>query len=303
MLKNSSNNVLLVNWWSEDIDNSWLYRFIVAQAINITRPLALCSVFGPRQNIISIAKSHQVIFFSGEYISNKRYPEYSDYCLSLDIAAALGFDYIDDERYVRFPLWLMYSFKPDSSEYKILRDIQRLRFPNKTAFESLRFRFCALIASHDSGGQREKLLVAASKSGYVCCPGNYRRNSVSLQLFFKNDKRSFLRLFKFNICPENISGQGYTTEKLFDAIWSGCIPIYFGSNGSPEPRIVNPETIIFLNESEDNINAVEQSINELYTDRIRYSLLSRSPRLLPSAEEEIIHYFTRMLAVLHKSLI
>ena len=64
-----------------------------------------------------------------------------------------------------------------------------------------------------------------------------------------------MKQFKFNICPENSRANGYITEKIFEAIISGCIPIYYGG-GTPntneakqsiEPEILNPEAFIFYN--------------------------------------------------------
>jgi hypothetical protein len=42
------------------------------------------------------------------------------------------------------------------------------------------------------------------------------------------DKLDFLRGYRFNICYENGAFPGYTTEKLYDALAAGCIPIYWG---------------------------------------------------------------------------
>jgi|694.fasta_scaffold88645_3 hypothetical protein len=45
---------------------------------------------------------------------------------------------------------------------------------------------------------------------------------------FEGNKIALLRNFKFNICYENSVHKGYVTEKLFDAKFAGCIPIYRG---------------------------------------------------------------------------
>lgn len=42
-------------------------------------------------------------------------------------------------------------------------------------------------------------------------------------------KHKTLQQYKFNICYENARDiQGYITEKIFDAMFAGCIPVYWG---------------------------------------------------------------------------
>lgn len=44
-------------------------------------------------------------------------------------------------------------------------------------------------------------------------------------------KRDILTKYKFCICYENVRDvPGYITEKIFDCLFSGCIPIYWGPN-------------------------------------------------------------------------
>jgi hypothetical protein len=53
------------------------------------------------------------------------------------------------------------------------------------------------------------------------------------------DKASVLLRAKFAYCYENIYGlSGYVTEKIFDALMNGCIPVYWGADdvGSRIPR-------------------------------------------------------------------
>lgn len=43
------------------------------------------------------------------------------------------------------------------------------------------------------------------------------------------DKEHVMAKYKFNLCYENSDGPpGYITEKLFDALRAGCVPIYWG---------------------------------------------------------------------------
>ena len=42
------------------------------------------------------------------------------------------------------------------------------------------------------------------------------------------NKHIFLKKYRFNQCFENKSLPGYTTEKITEAMWARCIPIYWG---------------------------------------------------------------------------
>jgi hypothetical protein len=45
------------------------------------------------------------------------------------------------------------------------------------------------------------------------------------------DKSSVLLRAKFAYCYENIYGlSGYVTEKVFDALMNGCVPVYWGAD-------------------------------------------------------------------------
>jgi alpha(1,3/1,4) fucosyltransferase len=44
-------------------------------------------------------------------------------------------------------------------------------------------------------------------------------------------KRPILEKYKFSLCYENVKDvPGYITEKIFDSMFAGCIPIYLGAN-------------------------------------------------------------------------
>jgi len=42
-------------------------------------------------------------------------------------------------------------------------------------------------------------------------------------------KKDVLEKYKFSICYENASADGYITEKIFDCFFAGCVPIYLGA--------------------------------------------------------------------------
>lgn len=51
-------------------------------------------------------------------------------------------------------------------------------------------------------------------------------------------KRDVMQKYKFALCYENASFPGYVTEKVFDAMFAGCIPVYLGDNGQYLPGVI-----------------------------------------------------------------
>lgn len=52
---------------------------------------------------------------------------------------------------------------------------------------------------------------------------------------YANDKRDFLKHYKFAIVYENIQKMpGYITEKIFDTFSTGCVPVYWGASNIAE---------------------------------------------------------------------
>jgi hypothetical protein len=57
--------------------------------------------------------------------------------------------------------------------------------------------------------------------------------NMNLKKFYKgfvDSKAEVLTKCKFNVIIESMYWQGYVSEKIFDAIQYGCVPIYFGSD-------------------------------------------------------------------------
>lgn len=65
-----------------------------------------------------------------------------------------------------------------------------------------------------------------STIGRVDCDGKLFHNNNDLKQVYHDDKLEYLRRYRFNLTPENTNHKDYVTEKLFEAIASGCIPIF-----------------------------------------------------------------------------
>lgn len=244
------------NWWlpiytERDI---WFSNFINHHFPGNQQTINIYSVFGPTNIVSMYHKRSKKIFFTGENVHKKanQHILYNDLCLKY-VDLSLGFDYITKDNYIRFPLWILYIV-PYNSDEKIIREI----ITSINNARSKKLFQCALIASHDLWNTRTKIYNELKNIVEIKCPGKWNHNTDDLWHKYDNDKLQYLRNFKFNICPENTNTYGYVTEKLFDAMRCGCIPIYYGSDNRPEPGLINPNSMILW----DNTDT-EATINKI----------------------------------------
>ena len=100
--------------------------------------------------------------------------------------------------------------------------------------------------------------------------------------------------YRFSICYENVCDvPGYVTEKIFDSMRCGCVPIYWGANNIED--YVDADAFIdrrrFKSDSElDNyISNITETEYSLYQDAIKEYLAStRFERFLPPAFADTI---------------
>lgn len=276
--------IKLYNFYGiNSIDEVWLYRFIVNQfagSLSLKNEIALFSVYGRRPKI-KLNRSKHKIFFTSENLSI--FPEYRDYCVD-EVDLALGFEYLHNKNYLRFPLWMVY-FIPAVYDYgtinKAVYNLSHFEYaksPNR--------KFCSLVSSHDDNGMRTQLFNALSTIDTIACGGAFLQNTNELKEVFNDDKQLFLARYKFNICPENSNCEGYVTEKVFHAINTGAIPIYWGSNNNPEPEVLNKDAILFYSGPE-SLDKLKATVLELHTNDKLYQEFIAQERFLPTATEYI----------------
>ncbi len=283
--KNLNNRIQFYNWWGEPIKDLWLYRFTENSGLltNSHKQISFCSVFGSRHMLCYVA-TDAIVFFSGENLHNPSYSEYADALLGDNrCKMSLGFDCFEDDRYLRFPLWLMYMFSPTIDVSQIKQRCMQLRYPQQ---QNERNRFASLISRYDTSGLRTEIYNALSQIDRVDCPSQVLHNDESLHVDYKDNKMEYLKRYKFNVCPENSNSYGYVTEKIFESIGSGCIPVYWGSYNMPEPGILNSDAIVFWNK-QDGGSSAAKSVEDLFLNENYYRDFASQPRLLDTAEEKV----------------
>lgn len=290
---NADQSVRLFNWWG-DVHGLWLRDFVLKRdMLPKDRWVNFCGVGGYR-GVISHIEGPK-IFFPLENLHDDRmnYADHLMYGKAVDLA--LGYDYFIEPNYMRFPLWPLYMFAPDATDEQIIKRCTELCYPDVSS----KTKFGSLVARYDWHGTRSQIYNAISHIDKIYCPSSVCHNDDELKTKFADDKEEYLRQFYFNICPENSDSYGYVTEKIFEAISAGCIPIYWGSYNNPEPGILNKDAIIFWNMDGDNSAAVKE-IEELYANPKLLDEFIHQPRLLPNAEEYILDMLHELETKLRK---
>ena len=135
---------------------------------------------------------------------------------------ALTFDYSNDKRHFRFPLYGIYIDQAGSIE-----QLQK----QKTREEALmiwksKTKFCCLVVSN--GGSRKRIDFFHELSTHKTVDsGGGILNNVGGQV---KDKMAFIKDYRFVIAYENQSYPGYTTEKIVEPFLADSIPLYWGNS-------------------------------------------------------------------------
>lgn len=224
---------------------------------DINPDVIIYSVFGNIHNKYKCLK----IFYSGENIA----PNYNECDYSL------CYDYIDDHRHYRLPLFLLYGGYYDLVNRNIIDN------------SYLNRNFCNFIVSNGSCKIRNDFFKKLNEYKKVDSGGRYM-NNIGHNII---DKHEFQKNYKFSLCFENdlyrknINGiNGYTTEKILDAYKTYTVPIYWGN-----PKIssdFNEKSMISYYDF-DNINNMIDYIIEVDNDDDKYlKILNENP--LPNSK-------------------
>lgn len=267
--------------------------------------LLVSSVFGSVSETYLEHGTKFFLLFSGENFERfRRYKIFLKSLLPPNVAVVSHEPSLGRPGVYRVPLWYFQGrdfWRFDGVDIRFVREnIRASRFVHRT-------RQVALINSHAKqkgvlmGNARIlglKALLSANVS--VDRPGKFARNMPSLASL-NSTKAKFLIDYCFNLCPENSFGNGYVTEKIFDSVFSGCIPIYWG-NTNPEDSILNNDRIIYFEPTENGTVAMANRVKSLLQDVDQLRKFWEQPIFLPSATREISKYDKILQALVERIL-
>lgn len=145
------------------------------------------------------------ILFTGENVK----PNY------LECDFSISFDYkMYHGRNIRYPLFNCYD---DISKLLEKKDPQKI-LEGKS-------KFCNMVVSNGNAKERIDFFHILNKFKKVDSGGRFLNNIGSPI----ENKREFLRDYKFTLAFENASALGYTTEKIFEPMLENSVPIYWGN--------------------------------------------------------------------------
>lgn len=251
----------VVDWWNDEFEKNYFISFLSRKykIVQSDKPdYLICSLFGSKHLDYDCIK----IFITGENFT----PDFNLYDY------AIGFDFIDfEDRYLRFPLWLMETSAIEKA-YK-----KHLNITSDAIFRD----FCSFVVSNGSNAHpiREIFFDKLSKSNFIASGGAFRNNIGGANI---KDKHSFIKKYKFNLAFENTQNKGYCTEKLFQALAAQTVPIYWGWG---KEEFVNPKSFIDI----DNFSSIEEAIGfieEINEDSEKYLQILKEPAFtVPNIQE------------------
>ncbi|MBA2846974.1 hypothetical protein HNP88_001158 [Methanococcus maripaludis] len=191
------------------------------------------------------------IFYTGENIR----PNFNrcDY--------ALSFDYMNDHRHYRLPIYRLYG------EYDNVLN------QNECIDEILKdkLKFCNYIYSNSEALERVHFLKKLSSYKKVDSAGK-SMNNVGKPVI---DKVKFQKNYKFTIAFENSSYPGYTTEKILHAFAANTIPIYWGN---PDiTKEFNPNAFVSVHDFDDFDQVIDRIKEIDNNDDLFKKYISASP--------------------------
>jgi len=199
---------------------------------------------------------------------------------------AIGFDHLSfGDRYIRVPLY--YFYFGDGGKL-----LERKTVPDAAL---LNRKFCSFVVSSPRGNPlRRRFFEELSKYKRVDSGGRWLNNVGGPVA----DKYDFISGYKFNLCFENSSSPGYTTEKLPQALAAQTVPIYYG-NPTVETDF-NSDSFVRLRDENDIDRAIDEIIR-LDKDDDAYMRMVTAPCVdaddytshLKQLEEFLCHIFAQ----------
>jgi alpha(1,3/1,4) fucosyltransferase len=197
------------DFWSDfNKKDNWFYNLISEDnevEISDNPDFLIYSVFGKKHLNYNCTK----IFFSGENIG----PNFNECDYSM------CFDWLDDERHYRLPLYVLYSGYYDLVNKKIESDKSKY----------LDRKFCNFIVSNPGNPIRNNFFLKLNNYKKVDSGGRFWNNIGGPVV----DKVKFQADYKFSLAFENNAYRdsriGYTTEKIMEPMKVNSIPIYWGN--------------------------------------------------------------------------
>lgn len=172
-------------------------------------------------------KSKKRIFWTGEnwFRMDDKISRYDNNSVIELFDKVYSFDYLDNRKHYRFPLYLLDYMQYPEQKFEWLRKKSKDELYND--FKNK--KFCTFFHRNGDSKFRNNFFHELNKIEKVDSYGSLFNNTGNKNISW-SDKINISKNYKFSHCFENSSYDGYVTEKIMDAFRSDVIPIYWGGN-------------------------------------------------------------------------
>lgn len=163
-------------------------------------------------------------------------------------------------------------------------------------------KFCCFVVSNGANANpvRQQFFEKLSEYQHVDSAGMFLNNMPNGWCVGPEDTREFVSNYKFQICFENSSCKGYTTEKLIGAWAAGVVPIYWGDPSVTE--VFNPDAFVWVKDTtEKEIAEAVQKVKylneneEAYCEMLAQSILRDKDNPPEYFAEEYLEQYLRSI--------
>jgi hypothetical protein len=202
--------------------------------------------------------------------------------------------YIDSPRHLRLPHYPLWG--TGARAENLLRDTNE----DLDALVARKTQFCSAVISNANTRrtpERIKFFQKLNARKPLASGGRFMNTIGGPLPMGTGPKHAFNHPFKFHLCYENKELPGYTTEKLADAMWARCVPIYWGN-----PRVgeeFNTNSMLCRYDYPDDETFIEK-ILEVDRDEAQYRALLAQPYFhgnTPNryySEDRVLEFFHRI---------
>lgn len=270
------------NFWTQILDEIKIPYELVSEEAD----LLISSVFG--NNHLQINDCRKKMIWIGENIRASNYYNHFDKIYS--------FDYEQNQKNYRLPLYLIDMWERDIDIFLKCRSKSKEELKE----DYNRRNFCIFVCSNPNYPFRNIYFHRMNKISIV---HSYGRLFNNMGFDLPRDRESKVKKsaeYRFSICFENGTSDGYVTEKINDGFRAGGIPIYYGS-----PRIseeFNEKSFINVNSIgvEKSLELVENIQNdfELYYEYYSQPIISSEQKTFEDRFREFNEDFLSFLETL-----
>lgn len=145
--------------------------------------------------------------------------------------------------------------------------VRKGHFPEVPGYHERKGPALCFISSHCGVPFRDNMINALKNAGitvdgYGKC---FSSPDSVIQSRCNNDKACIQRSYRFCLVSENSDSPGYHTEKIYDALRDGCIPVYW-ANADALDFVPSDDSVVLVRDYLNDISALKSKIEMINSD-------------------------------------